>query len=293
MSKRVEVSPELVELVATVIEKMRGEGVAYPDGIHPRPKPTAPARADVSEARDGWWTGNNVIGAVTPAGTLYPPEETSPARTIIDIAQFGIPQVLTVALNRDPIINTTGNSDVFALIEYGQGSFRDSFEVDFANGQQVSIVCNSIRVGYVPEAVDLLNPYTQGTTQLLASAAAGKFPAPNSLPPTRTIRALRNAAGFVLQRVAAAAATPTPFRNVPPFARSFFAAGLTGTFDPGATISFTDIRGTTLLTLTFDQLDNLREIRLPGGVYQFRLSQAAFPYAFSPITYNFVFQLGL
>ena len=292
MSRRVAIEPELVELVATVIEKMRGEGVAYPDGIHPRPKSSPVARTEASEARYGWWTGNNSIGQ--PFQGRYPDEETSPVRSILNIDQFGIPQVMTLALNRDAIINTTGNSDVFAVVEYGQGSFNDSFELDFANGIQASIMASSLRVGFAPEAVDLSAAYSQGTTQLSLSAAGGKFPAPNALPPTRTIRSMRNAAGWALQRSQPAGfTTPSATRNVPPFARSLFVAGLTGTFDPGAAVVFTDIRGSTLLTLTLDQFDNLRQVFLPSGVYQFRLTQGAFPYAFSPIAYNWVFQLGL
>jgi hypothetical protein len=248
---------------------------------------------EFAESRYGWWSDDNSIGQ--PYTGPYPSNITDQGISILNVDQFGIPQVMTVALNRD-FLATNANCDAFARVQYGIGSYSDSFEVDAANGMQFSIAASSLRVSLLPEVRAITLPYATGTSVLQAGAACAKFPCPNALAPTRTIIAFRNALGWGVQFFTAAAAftAVSPQRLIPPFARSFFIQSLTGIMDPGASIVLSDIGGANdTYSETFNNLAGNRSVPIAGGSYQFRLEQTAYPYAAVQLAYRIVWQLGL
>ena len=257
-------------------------------------------RVLTEEARNGWWSDDMTIGHQT-VRQRYPLtlDQNIP---VLNVEQFGIPQVMTIALSREPI-DLTGiigdNCDVFARVRYGLGAFTDTFEVDWANSIQFSVVASTLTVDALPQVVDLSIPYAApATAELLLGGASGKFPAPNALPPTRTYRVARFPGGIRIRDFAAVlgAAAQAP---VPPFSRAIsLQSGVTATggkaMDPGARVEFLDLAGSLITFYTFDELLVRSNVPIPGDTFTVRVEQTAFPYAPDlQINYRLIFHLGL
>lgn len=86
----------------------------------------------------------------------------------------GPPRVQSLILYRNEAARGA-NSDVFARVFYGIGAKQDSFDLDYLNGVQFSLVCNWVRVVAVSFTPEPLNPYspTGGALQLGAGVAEG------------------------------------------------------------------------------------------------------------------------
>ena len=257
----------------------------------------------VTPSRIGWWSGDNTIGKALPRQAY--PNLVGGKIPVLNVSEFGIPQMLTVALNRETTLGQTSpnNADVFARVEFGIGAMADALELDWGNSVQFSVVCSSIRVFAVSEVATPLTAYAPIATEEVVQLAAGageKALGTSALPPTRTIRFARTAAGIAIASTAGAFAV---IRNIqiPAFAKSFFVtasasavATVNNVFMDGAlTVGCFSISNNPLFRLTGLELQNFVPIPLPANATTLRLTSNAYPFAPADVLYSIVFQLGL
>lgn len=87
----------------------------------------------------------------------------------------GPPKVHTVQLFRSDVISTdTANSDVIAQVTYGIGAVRNSFEVDWKQGAQFSLLASTITVNAVTRRVSSPAAYAAGGNQVILGVGFGE-----------------------------------------------------------------------------------------------------------------------
>lgn len=243
----------------------------------------------MQQSRKGWWSNDNQIGK-NQVRQAYPPTDGGIV-PVLDVGEFGIPQVLTCVLNREPLTqDPPTNADVFARVEYGTGAYRDVFEVDWGNSMQFSIQCVSMRVFAVTEPRQPLTAYVVngGDTSLQLGAAVGQYSIAAARPPTRSLRLERNPGGLALVRLPSAALSTAP---VPPFARSMFVSADPMFMDPSCELTLLDIAGIIVWRATLDTLVQ-KWVPIPPS-QTLRAQQFAYPFAAGIAQYRISFELGL
>lgn len=110
--------------------------------------PTVPVFAPLV-ARSGPWSGDNQLGYQAP----YGPNKRA-TQTILKLDEWGPPEVWTVSLYliSPPGFNGFG---IKARINFGAGGSTQVYEMDWANGAQVSLPMNACNVEAIFENVDV------------------------------------------------------------------------------------------------------------------------------------------
>lgn len=180
----------------------------------------APTRKGVNvvapvEPRQGPWTGNSSLGQ----GQAFAPD-TNNRQSIIKTGEWGRPQVRTVSLalqyDRLAASNSGVNFNVVASVLCGVGGTTHEFEVDWDNGAEFSVPCNSVQI-----------------TAIYGSPFGGPFVPPSDLrlsamvgegrswctPPTRTYSSLPTANGAYSTFPDPLGGAPKNYLVIPPYAK--------------------------------------------------------------------------
>lgn len=146
----------------------------------PKPRPIV----EVVESVNGPWVNNNQWGIALQDPW---PNSEGQVKMVLDMPSLpGPPAVHTVILDRFASLRAA-NSDIRAVIEFGSGGNRNTFECDWANGVQVSMVANSVRVSYKTWKPNANIPYAVQSQNLGIAAMVGKGTRPNfGTPPSYT-----------------------------------------------------------------------------------------------------------
>lgn len=142
---------------------------------------------NVVQPDKGPWENDNQWG--TSRSDVWP---ASPGQTVIIVDKPrlpGPPAVHTILFDRSNQEGQILNSDIRAVIEYGAGGTRNTFLCDWQNGGQISLVCNSLRIGYQTFAPHDA-PYVPQTSNLNVGVAIGRGNRGNGMPATYTAQAV-------------------------------------------------------------------------------------------------------
>lgn len=137
------------------------------------PSPYTPkVDACVIEPTGGPWKNNNRWGDQRVAFVM--PAEGVPTQIVDGNVIVGPPRVQSVQLHRGTQ-QSGSNADFRARIEYGVGGMSGSFDCDWADGVQFSIVANWVRIIAVTYRPNPINPYdpATGVLNIGASLAEG------------------------------------------------------------------------------------------------------------------------
>ena len=166
----------------------------------------------------------------------------------------GPPRVQTIQLFRsDPIVSSQ-NADVHARITYGLGAVNNTFDVDWLQGVQLSLLCNTIRVDAITYAPNSQVAYASNGDNVVLAAGFGEG------SPSRT----RVTFGTPSQ---ALVSTDSALFPVPDFAKEVI-VNVSGNNDPavplGASLIFNG-GGVDLLTYDLQVAAGGRALTIPTG----------------------------
>jgi hypothetical protein len=169
-----------------------------PPDYQPPPPPGSLQRMLIEEPSDGWWRQAGAFGFRYQG--LVPASAGVELPVLEQLNLPGPPAPWWVHLYRSdrglPAGEESGNYAFRARIIYGVGGIQNVLEVDWLQGVQFPIVCNSISIQAISyNSIDNGEPYESSGDSVVLGTMLGKGAAGVGIPPTYTTPAQFNAAG--------------------------------------------------------------------------------------------------
>lgn len=128
----------------------------------------------------GWWENNSGFGRRFTGDLPASLTNVQPIDLLNLEKAPGPPRTIGVQLYRsDKQVGTAANGDVKCQVTYGAGGTSNTFLLDWSAGAGFTLICNTVRLAFVPYAPDGTNPYSP-LSNLILGATVGLNALPRS-----------------------------------------------------------------------------------------------------------------